>query len=178
MLDQYRSFHHQFPPVQTTMKTQTLSSLYKQVKSIIKHKTSKKTKTNLNSSISKRTAKRKCQRSINAQLCLLQQQINDLKSIKTKVIQEVDNSGPDFKIYECGDDFAHSYSPIHTKSINNNKNFSLKKNPQIQRIQQLQLPSSASYINIYKSPCPPPLPPKNQRLQPPPLVTRKCLTYC
>ena len=64
--------------------------------------------------------------------------------------------GPDFKIYEC-DNF-------------------LVRTP-VKKIQS-SLNSSASYVNLWNSPAPPPLPPKYSFSKPPPLVMRKNISYC
>lgn len=153
----------------TTMKTQTITSFYKTVKSIkniitvkskvVNEKSKNSNKSKLNSSINKRTPKRKASKSLKVQLTVLQKQINDLKAIKQQSNKDQQHQGPDFKIYEC-DDFL--FNPV-TK-------------PECSQPASLAF-NDASYVNICSSPCPPPLPPRNQKPQPPKII-RRYITYC
>ena len=151
------------------MKNQRITSFYKTVKSF-KNKITQKimaTSNNIaneNESIKpikhlgagkqicrNKRSKSKCRNS-QKQSNSIQLQIIQLKS-KNKFDSTL---GPDFKIYES-DNFLIR-TPL--KKIKSSLN------------------TSACYVNIWQSPSPPPLPPKNFLCKPPPPVMRKQLSYC
>ena len=76
--------------------------------------------------------------------------------LKSKSQFDTTTLGPDFKIYESDNFVTRTPEKNVQSSVN----------------------TSASYVNVWQSPSPPPLPPKNILYKPPPPVIRKQLSYC
>ena len=141
------------------MKNQRITAFYKTVKNFKKKITQKLMETSSITHLG--SGKQICRNKRSTSKCRNpQKQFNSIQlqiiQLKSKNQFDTTTLGPDFKIYES-DNFV-TRTPV-------------------QKVQS-SVNTSASYVNVWQSPSPPPLPPKNILYKPPPPVIRKQLSYC